>query len=57
MLLLFAAALGVVLLEIYHDTRVFAIGYAFIVVLFGIVGIVSIFVGITLNALRRIAAR
>jgi glycosyltransferase involved in cell wall biosynthesis len=56
-LLLIATALAVVLLEIYYSTRAFAIGYAFIVVLFGIVGIVSIFIGITLNALRRIAAK
>jgi len=56
-LLLIAAVLGVVLLQIYYTTRGFAIGYAFIVVLFGIVGIVSIFIGITLNALRRVASR
>src|SRR2546428_2238500 len=56
-LLLIAALLGVVLLQIYYATRAFAIGYAFIVVLFGIVGVVSIFIGITLNALSRIAAR
>jgi glycosyltransferase involved in cell wall biosynthesis len=56
-LLLIAAALGVITLQTYYSTRAFATGYAFIVVLFGIVGIVSIFIGITLNALRRIAAR
>ncbi len=56
-LLLIAAALGVILLQTYYSTRAFAIGYAFIVVLFGIVGIVSIFVGITLNVLSRIARR
>src|SRR2546427_3107010 len=56
-LLLIAAALGVFLLQIYYATRTFAIGYAFIVVLFGIIGIVSIFVGITLNALKRIASK
>src|SRR5438128_6324494 len=56
-LLLIPAAFGVFLLQIYYATRAFAIGYAFIVVLFGIVGIVSIFVGITLNALKRIAAK
>jgi glycosyltransferase involved in cell wall biosynthesis len=55
--LLIAAILGVILLEIYYSTSAFAIGYAFIVVLFGIVGIVSIFIGITLNALRRIATK
>jgi len=56
-MLLIAAALGVILLQAYYSTRTFAIGYAFIVVLFGIVGIVSIFIGITLNALKRIAAK
>src|SRR6266511_2012159 len=56
-LLLVAAALGVILLQTYYATRAFAIGYAFIVVLFGIVGIVSIFIGITLNALTRIARK
>src|SRR6266508_1986140 len=58
-LLVVAAALGAFVLQIYYSTtpRTFAIGYAFIVVLLGIVGIVSIFIGITLNALRRIAPR
>jgi len=56
-LLLIAAALGVFLLQIYYATRAFAIGYAFIVVLFGIVGIVSIFIGITLNAIKRISTK
>src|SRR5437899_520813 len=57
LLLLVAAALGVILLQIYYASRAFAIGYAFIVVLFGIVGILSVFIGITLNAIRRTAAR
>ena len=58
-LLVVAAALGVFVLQIYYSTtpRNFAIGYAFIVVLLGIVGIVSVFLGITLNALSRIAAK
>ena len=56
-LLLIAGALGVLLLQIYYSTRIFAIGYAFIVVFLGIVGIVSVFMGITLNALRRITAK
>ena len=56
-LLLIAAALGVFLLQVYYSTRTFAIGYAFIVVLFGIVGIVSIFVGITLDVLRRMVKK
>ena len=56
-LLLIAAILGVILLQTYYTSRAFAVGYALIVVLFGIVGIVSVFVGITLNALKRISAK
>ncbi len=56
-LLLIATALGVVVLQTYYTTRALAIGYTFIVVLFGIVGIVAIFIGITLNALRRLSPR
>jgi glycosyltransferase involved in cell wall biosynthesis len=52
-----AAALGAVVLTTYYDTGQLATGYTFIVVLTGIVGIVSIFIGITLNALARIARR
>ncbi len=57
LLLLIAGGLGLFLLQVYYSTRIFAIGYAFIVVLFGIVGIVSVFMGITLNALKRIGAK
>jgi glycosyltransferase involved in cell wall biosynthesis len=56
-LLVIASALAVIVLETYFTSRVLATGYSFIVVLLGIVGFVSIFVGITLNALRRIASR
>ncbi len=52
-----AAALGALVLVTYIDTGRLALGYTFIVVLLGIVGIVSIFIGITLNALTRIARR
>ena len=57
LLLLIAAVLEVILLQLYYSERSFAIGYAFIVVLFGIVGIFTIFIGVTLNALKRIASR
>src|SRR3989475_2450576 len=56
-LLLIAAGLGVGLLPTYYATRAFANGYPFILGLFGIVGIVSIFIGVPPHALRRIAAR
>ena len=56
-LLLIASVLGVVVLETYYTSGALAIGYTFIVVFFGIVGIVTIFIGVTLNALNRIAAK
>ncbi len=57
LLLLIASGLGVVVLQTYRTTGLLATGYTFIVVLFGIVGILSIFMGITLNALKRISAK
>ena len=56
-LLLVASALAVVVLQTYYASGQLAIGYTFIVVLFGIVGIVSVFIGIVLNAMNRIAAK
>src|SRR5438132_3392161 len=50
-LLLIAVSLGVVLLQTYYATPAVAICYAFIVVLFGIVCIVSMFIGVTPNDL------
>ena len=54
---LVAAVFGIVVVETYRSTGVLAIGYSLIVVFFGIVGILSIFHGITLNALKRMAAK
>src|SRR5947209_5793225 len=51
-LLLIAAGLGDVLLQTYYATRAFALDYPFIVVPFGLVGIASIFIPITLNRRR-----
>ena len=56
-LLITAAAFGAVVLETYYSSRVLAIGYTFIVMLFGIVGIISVFIGITLNALAKLARK
>ena len=55
LLFLVAAAFGIVVIETYRTTGVLAIGYSLIVVFFGIVGILSIFHGITLNALKRMS--
>ena len=56
-LVLIASALAVIVLQTYLTAGVLATGYTFIVVLFGIVGILSMFMGITLNALKRISAK
>jgi glycosyltransferase involved in cell wall biosynthesis len=58
-LLLIASVIGVIVLETYYASspHQLAVGYMFIVVFFGIVGIVAIFIGVTLNVLTRISAR
>ena len=53
-LLMLAAALAIVTAELYYTSGVFAIGYAFLVLLFAIIGVVSVFIGIVLNAMKRI---
>ena len=45
------------MLETFITSRVVAQGYASLVVLFGTVGFVSIFIGLTLNALKRLTVR
>ena len=58
-LLLIASALGVIVLQTYYSTspHQLAVGYTFIVVFFGIIGIITIFIGVTLNVLTRLSAR
>src|SRR5256886_2349708 len=58
-LLLIASVLGVIVLETYYSTypHQLAIGYMFIVVFFGIIGIIAIFIGVTLNVLTRMSTR
>jgi glycosyltransferase involved in cell wall biosynthesis len=56
-LVLIASALAVLVLRIFYTSGELAIGYTFIVVLFGVIGIVTMFVGVTLNALRQISIR
>ena len=52
-LLALAAALALATVELYYANGVFAIGYAFLVLLFALVGVMSVFIGIVLNALKR----
>ena len=52
-----AAVLALHLLQIYYASGYFAVGYAFLVLLFALVGVLSIFVGIVLNALKRLPGR
>src|SRR2546428_3248146 len=58
-LLLVASALGVIVLHTYYSTSPHqpAVGYTFIGVLLGIIGIITIFIGVTLNVLTRLSAR
>jgi len=55
--LVVAAIIASIVLETFITSRVVAQGYASLVVLFGTVGFVSIFVGLTLNALKRLTDR
>src|SRR5213592_1978355 len=52
--LVIAAIIASIVLETFITSRVVAQGYASLVVLFGTVGFVSIFIGLTLNALKRL---
>lgn len=58
-LLLIASALGVIVLQTYYSTspHQLAVGYMFIVVFFGMIGIITIFIGVTLNVLTRMSAK
>jgi len=54
MILLFLAGLlGLYTIQVYYALRVFAIGYAMLFLLFSVVGVLTIFTGIVLNAMRR----
>jgi glycosyltransferase involved in cell wall biosynthesis len=53
-LIILATLLAILTLQLYYSSGTFAIGYAFLVLLFAIIGVVSVFIGIVLNALRRI---
>ena len=55
--LVVAAIIASIVLETFITSRVVAQGYASLVVLFGTVGFVSIFIGLTLNALKRLTDR
>ena len=55
--LVVAAIIASIVLETFITSRVVAQGYASLVVLFGTVGFVSIFIGLTLNALKRLTER
>jgi glycosyltransferase involved in cell wall biosynthesis len=56
-LLLIAASFATLVLETLITRSVVAQGYSLLVVFFGTVGFVSMFIGLTLNALKRIAPK
>ena len=58
-LLVVASIFGVIVLRTYYSTtpHLFAAGYMFIVVFFGLTGIVTLFVGVTLDTIKRMFRR
>ncbi len=57
MLLVLAGVLGIAVVQIFTQRGQLAVGYSFIVILLGILGALSIFIGIVLNVLTRMARR
>ncbi len=55
-LLTVAALFAISTIQIYYTTKLFVIGYAFLFLLFAIVGVLCIFTGIVLNALTQLMA-
>lgn len=53
-LLAAAASLGVSVVEIFYRTGQLAVGYSILVVLFGVTGMLSLFVGVILNVIRKL---
>jgi hypothetical protein len=53
-LFLLGVALGAYVVSIYDRTQTLAIGYAMVTVLLTIVGVLAMFVGVMLNAIRAI---
>jgi glycosyltransferase involved in cell wall biosynthesis len=56
-LLTAAALLGIVVVETFYSTGELAVGYSFVVVMFAILGSLSVFIGIVLNTMKRLMAR
>ena len=50
---LVAAILAFHIAAVYYETGVFIIGYAFLFLLFAVVGVVAVFIGIVLNAMKK----
>jgi hypothetical protein len=49
--------LGIVVVETFYSTGELAVGYSFVVVMFAILGSLSVFIGIVLNTMKRLMAR
>jgi len=52
-----ATALGIVVAQTFYETGNLAVGYSFVVVTLGIIGSLSIFMGVVLNVMRRMTSR
>ena len=53
-LVVMGAVMAVMTMQGYLISGEFAIGYAFLMLLFTVVGVLSVFIGITLNAIRKV---
>ena len=53
-LIIAASLLGIYTLQVYYSTRVFAFGYAFLIVILGLVGILAVFIGVVLNSISKV---
>jgi len=53
-LLVVGALLGIHVVQTFYSTGELAVGYAFLVVLFAITGVLSVFIAMVLNVLKRV---
>jgi hypothetical protein len=48
---------GILLLQLYNQTRYFSLGYAMVVAIFMILGAIGLFMGLTLNVIAGLKRR
>jgi hypothetical protein len=48
---------GILLLQLYNQTRYFSLAYAMLVAIFMILGAIGLFMGLTLNVIARLRVK